>query len=66
MSLSFMIMVKSILWFQVELVVDHPSAYTTLLRGDIVEKVEFFSVTLSPVSTDCLEKDGFWKWFFCD
>ena len=76
LSLSFRIMVtqfhervgKTILWVQAGLLSDIPSPNSTLVRGDIVWKLSYCSPCnlFLLCSQITLEKNGSWKWLFCD
>ena len=72
----FMIMVpqfhervaKTILWVQAGLLSDIPSPNTTLVRRGIVWKLSHCSLCnlFLLCSQITLEKNGYWKWLFCD
>ena len=76
LSLSLRIMVrqfhgrvgKTIPWVQAGLLSDIPSPNSTLVRGDIVWKLSHCSLCNLFLlgSQITLEKNGSWKWLFCD
>ena len=59
---------KTIPWVQAGLLSDIPSPNTTLVRGDTVWKLSHCSLCnlFLLCSQITLEKNGSWKWLFCD